>query len=62
MLLRKVLEVFPFYLNFLDGDILFRNLHSAVDVFVDENNDLSVLTGKIIIRRICFWSVHLYMV
>ena len=45
MLLRKVLEVFPFYLNFLDGDILFRNLHSAVDVFVDENNDLSVLTG-----------------
>jgi hypothetical protein len=62
VLLRKVLEVFPFYLNFLDGDILFRNLHSAVDVFVDENNDLSVLTGKIIIRRTFFWSVHLYMV
>ena len=47
IVIQKVLEVFPFYLNFLDGDILFRQLHSVVDIFVDENKDLSVLTGKV---------------
>jgi hypothetical protein len=45
VLLKKLLDVFPFYLNFLDGDVLFRRLHAVADVFVDDNRDLSVLTG-----------------
>ena len=46
VLLKKLLDVFPFYLNFLDGDVLFRRLHALADVFVDDNRDLSVLTGQ----------------
>eukprot|EP01035_Chromulina_nebulosa_P001767 gene1767-2382_t len=46
VLLKKLLDVFPFYLNFLDGDVLFRRLHALADVFVDDNRDLSVLTGS----------------
>lgn len=46
VLLKKLVDVFPFYLNFLDGDVLFRRLHALADVFVDDNRDLSVLTGQ----------------
>jgi hypothetical protein len=33
ILLKKILEKFKFYLNFIDGDIFFRNLHHVVDIF-----------------------------
>ena len=46
VLLKKILQVFPFYLDFLDGDTMFRNLHKVGDIFLDDNRDLSPLLGK----------------
>jgi hypothetical protein len=47
VLLKKILESFPFFMDFLDGDIQFRLLHNLADVFVDGfgKNDLSPLVG-----------------
>jgi hypothetical protein len=45
VLLREVIKVFPSHFDFLDGDITFRKLHSAMDMFVDEQRDLSPLTA-----------------
>lgn len=46
VLLKKILLAFPFYLDFLDGDTMFRNLHKVGDIFLDENRDLSPLIGS----------------
>eukprot|EP01035_Chromulina_nebulosa_P013320 gene13320-17692_t len=45
VLLKKILETFPFFMDFLDGDIQFRLLHNLADIFVDGfgKNDLSPL-------------------
>lgn len=47
VLLKKILKSFPFFMDFLDGDIQFRLLHNVADVFVDGfgKNDLSPLVG-----------------
>jgi len=48
VLLSKIVGVFPNHLNFLDGDVYFRKLHSLADVFFDQDGDgLSVLTPAV---------------
>lgn len=44
VLLEEVMKVFPNHFDFLDGDIAFRKLHLMMDMFVDENRDLTPLT------------------
>jgi hypothetical protein len=45
VLLREVVKVFPSHFDYLDGDITFRKLHLAMDMFVDEKRDFSPLTS-----------------
>lgn len=46
VLLKHALKAFPTHLDFLDGDIAFRKMHLAMDMFVDERRDLSPLIGN----------------
>ncbi len=43
VLLKHTIRTFPNYLDFLDGDILFRQYHQPIDIFVDKKRDLSPL-------------------
>ncbi len=45
VLLREVIKSFPTHFDYLDGDITFRQLHYAMDMFVDERRDLTPLTS-----------------
>lgn len=45
VLLREVIKAFPTHFDYLDGDITFRRLHYAMDMFVDERRDLTPLTS-----------------
>jgi hypothetical protein len=45
VLLSKVMEQFPHYLDFLDGDVQFRKFHYLADFFIDKNKDLSPLVN-----------------
>lgn len=46
VLLSRILQHFPNYLNFLDGDVEFRKYHHLADFFVDRNRDLSPLISN----------------
>lgn len=50
VLLLKVLEQFPQYLDFLDGDAQFRKFHYLADFFIDKDNDLTPLASDHLIR------------
>ncbi|RYY85487.1 hypothetical protein EON63_07395 [archaeon] len=43
VLLKDAIKAFPNHMDFLDGDISFRKMHYAMDVFIDERRDLSPL-------------------
>lgn len=43
VLMKKVREVFPHQMVFLDGDELFREYNNVADLHVDQNKDLSPL-------------------
>jgi hypothetical protein len=43
VLLQRLVQVFPNFMDFLDGDTQFRSYHKIVDFFVGENMDLSPL-------------------
>ena len=43
VLLKKVRDVFPNQMDFLDGDVLFRVLNEITDLHVDMNKDLTPL-------------------
>lgn len=45
VLLREVIKAFPSHFDFLDGDITFRRLHYAMDMFIDERRDFTPLTA-----------------
>lgn len=46
VILKEAIKAFPNHFDFIDGDITFRKLHFAMDMFVDEARDLSPLAGK----------------
>jgi hypothetical protein len=46
VLLKRIRQVFRHPMDFLDGDIVNRNVHSIADVFLDKNNDLTQLLPK----------------
>jgi hypothetical protein len=52
VLLNKIIQIFKFYLDFIDGDIQFRLFHHMADLFIDDNSDLSPLTGEPPIKKI----------
>eukprot|EP01031_Cornospumella_fuschlensis_P034902 gene34902-42268_t len=43
VLLKDAIKAFPNHMDFLDGDISFRKMHYAMDIFLDEKRDLSPL-------------------
>jgi hypothetical protein len=43
-LLRHIIPHFPNYMDFLDGDILFRSTHMNIDYFLGRDGNLSFLT------------------
>ncbi len=51
VLLRESRKSFPHFMDFLDGDILFREYHRPVDFFIDDNSDFSILNSKEDIRK-----------
>jgi hypothetical protein len=46
VLLSKIAAHFPNYLDFLDGDTQFRNMHFIPDFFIDKNRDLTPLLSQ----------------
>jgi hypothetical protein len=50
VLLKKVIEHFPHYLDFLDGDTRFRKLHFLADFFIDKQNDLTPLISDHVVH------------
>lgn len=46
VLLREAVKVFPSHFDYLDGDITFRRLHLAMDMFVDERRDFTPLVSS----------------
>lgn len=46
VLLQKVHSFFPNYMDFINGDIRFREFHTVVDLFVDEIRDLTPLVKR----------------
>lgn len=68
VLLSKVMPHFPHYLDFLDGDTLFRKYHFLADFFVDNKNDLTIRRTISVTNGECFsattiiilQSVHRY--
>lgn len=44
VLLRRIVKYFPNYMDFLDGDILFRSTHMNMDYFFGRDGNLSFLT------------------
>jgi hypothetical protein len=47
VLLKQVMKHFPQYMDFLDGDIWFRNYHKITDIYyTDKSKELKLLTSK----------------
>lgn len=51
VLLKESRKYFPHTMDFLDGDILFREYHRPIDFFIDDNTDFSILNSKESIRK-----------
>jgi hypothetical protein len=51
VLLNESRKVFPNFMDFLDGDIHFREYHKPIDFFIDDNSDFSILDSRENVRK-----------